>query len=60
MALLNDGQVINHIFVGLENLLKLSNRGIPRASAQWMCANAGGLEIIASATNVRPVEGHGE
>jgi hypothetical protein len=42
------------------NLLKLMSRGIPKASAQWTCANAGGLEIIASAANVRPVRRHGE
>ena len=36
------------------------SRGIPKASAQWTCANAGGFEIIASAAKVRPVRGHGE
>ena len=43
-----------------ENLLKLMSKGIPKASAQWTCANAGGFEIIASAANVRPVRGHRE
>ena len=36
------------------------SRGIPKASAQWTCAKAGGFEIIASAAKVRPVRGHGE
>ena len=36
------------------------SRGIPKASAQWTCAKAGGFDIIASAAKVRPVRGHGE
>ena len=48
-------QIINQ-----KNLLKLMSRGIPKASAQWTCANVGGFEIIASAAKVRPVLRHGE
>jgi hypothetical protein len=40
--------------------LKLRRRGIPKASAQCTCANAGGFEIMASAAKARPVIGHGE
>ena len=43
-----------------KNLLKLMSRGIPKASAQWTCANVGGFEIMASAAKVRPVLRHGE
>lgn len=46
--------------VKIIDALKLNNRGIPSASAQWTWANAGGFDIIASAANVRPVLGHGE
>lgn len=36
------------------DLLKESKSGMPSASAQCTWANAGGLEIIASAANVLP------
>jgi len=34
------------------SLLKDMCSGIPRASAQWICAKAGGLDIMASAIKV--------
>ena len=45
---------------GIECSLKLRSRGTPIASAQWTCAKAGGLDMIASATNGRPVFWSGE
>ena len=43
-----------------KNLLKLMSKGIPKASAQWTCANVGGFQIIASAAKVHLVRGHRE
>ena len=41
-------------------VLKLIKRGMPRASAQCMCAKVGGFEMIASAAKVLPVSVQGE
>jgi hypothetical protein len=60
MALLGNQEMINVKYSLMEDLLKLANKGIPRASAQWICAKAGGLEIIASAKNVLLVEEEGK
>jgi hypothetical protein len=40
--------------VGLQGIVKESKSGIPSASAQCIWANAGGLEMIASAAKVFP------
>lgn len=48
-----------NVLVGVQGIVNMRWTGIPRAWAQCICANEGGLAMIASATKGRLVSGEG-